>query len=483
MIQKTGSTGLPRGIMTRARHGFVLVVAAAILAWLSFSGGRAASLGRLDFARLSEESVRWLSEYIRIDTSNPPGREGQAAEYLAQILRREGIPARVIPTLPGRANVYARLSGRTKAGALALVHHMDVVPADPEAWSVPPFEGVFQNGHVWGRGALDAKGLGIAHLAALVAVKRSGYPLERDLVFIATADEESGGEAGLGWMIENRPNLFKGVGYALTEGGINLLRDGQLVFIGLEVTQKVPVWLRLTAAGSAGHGAVPRPEAASHRLVRALDRLLRYQWPVTLDPVVARYLKEIAPFQPPDLREIMGRPDELVKVQDLSRRLDPVHQSLLRNTLAVTLLRAGKKTNYLSDRAVAELDCRLLPSQDPEQFIHTVGQIINDPFIDLEPILIGTAASSPPEGRLFEAVRQVTQRLEPDATVGTFVLPGFSDARLLRDHGIMSYGLDPFRLKENQSAGVHGTDERIPISELDFAIRYFYEVTAELVLK
>jgi acetylornithine deacetylase/succinyl-diaminopimelate desuccinylase-like protein len=483
MIEKTSKTGSPEARYDCTVRHSLPVPCLMLLVCLACSDGYAATPARPDLARLSEESVRWLSQYIRIDTSNPPGGEVHAADYLVQVLRREGVAARVIPSMPGRANVYARLKGRTRGNGLALVHHMDVVPAEPEGWSVPPFGGLVQDGQVWGRGALDAKGVGIAHLAAFIAVKRSGYPLETDLVFLATADEESGGDAGLGWLTENRPELLQGIGYAITEGGTNVIRDGNLVYLGVEVTQKVPVWLRVTATGSSGHSAFQPSETASHRLVRGLDRLLRYQWPLSVHPAVARYFKSVAPFLPPDLQERMSQPEELIRTPDLIRRFDPLHQSLLRNTVAVTVLRAGSKTNQAPEHAMAELDCRLLPSQDPEDFVEAVRQIINDPSIEIEPILQGSAASSPAASRLFDAVRQVTLRLEPGATVGTFVLPGFSDARWLRNQGIVSYGLDPFRLGEGQSAGIHGTDERIPVSELEFAIRYFYEIAAELVLE
>lgn len=431
---------------------------------------------------VSRESVRWLSDYIRIDTSNPPGREARSAEFLASLLRKEGISCQVFSSTPGRANVYARIKGTTNKGGIALVHHMDVVPAEKNAWAVPPFDGRVEDGYVWGRGAIDSKGLGIVHLAALIGLKRSGIRPDRDIVFLATADEESGSRAGLQWIIQNRPRVLKGIKYALTEGGTNIIRDGHLACVGVETTQKIPVWLRVTAVGTAGHAAFANRDAAPHRLIRALDRLLRYQTPVVVDPAVAHYLRDVAGFEPPDIRDRLLHLDDLVRDPDEIKHFEPAQQVLLHNTISVTVVKAGLKTNYMPESAYAELDCRLVPSQDPDEFIDVLSEIINDSNVVIEPFLIASPAASSSYTELFQALRDVTQKVEKRAVVTPSVLPGFSDSRFLRELGIASYGFDPFKLENEQTQGVHGVDEKLAVSDLDFAIRYCFRVLAQFVL-
>jgi len=453
------------------------------LAWLVVAAPSPPDIRRdpdLHLSKISQEAVKWLSEYVKINTANPPGRELRAAEYLGGLLAAEGIPFRNAISAPGRANLVARIKGTDPGGGLALVHHMDVAAADKAGWSAPPFSGLIRDGYVWGRGTVDSKGLGIVHLASFIAVKRSGVTPKRDLVFLVTCDEEMGGSAGMEWVIKHRPSWLQGVDYALTEGGSNIVQGGRLVHVGVETTQKLVLWLRIRAFGEEAHSAVPGKATASHRLVHALDRLLRYQPAIRITPEVSRYLRDIAPYQPPDVRDRLLHPEDLVEDILAVRRLAPVHQALLRDTIALTFVRAGRSTNILSETAYAELDCRLVPDQDPMEFLDKVNEIVNDENVLIEPFLVSSPASSPLQSKLFDAIRTATRLFEPQATVGGSVLAGFSDARFLREKGIICYGFDPFK-GEDRSPGVHGTDERISVSDLEFAIRYCHAVVSEMV--
>ncbi len=461
---------------TGLRLGLVILTF-AIIAAPSHSAPQTIDENQLD--KVSREAVRWLSNYVRINTTNPPGNELQAARYLAQLLQREGIPSRTVVSQPGRANLIARLTGRTREGGIALVHHMDVVPVDAAAWTVPAFSGLVRDGYVWGRGTLDSKGLGIVHLAAMVALKRSGRIPERDVLFMAVSDEETGGGAGMGWIVENRPEWFQGIDYALAEGGANIVHDNRLAYVGLESTQKVAVWLKLTAAGEPGHGSYTNKDAAAPRLVRALDRLMRYQPGVIITPAVSRYFREIAPFQSAEVRDRFLHPEELRRDPDGLRRLDPIHQALLHNTISLAVLKAGNGTNAVPGTASAELDCRLVPTQDPDDFVETVTDIVNDPRITVEPVLISSSAGSPIDSDLAEAIRKVTQSIDRQTVVGSSVLAGFTDARFLRERGIVAYGFDPFKGSDGNLRGIHGADERVAVSDLEFAIRYFSAVVSE----
>ncbi len=431
-----------------------------------------------DFKDLLKESVRTLSSYLQIDTSNPPGRELRAAEYLAQVLRREGVPARVLKSAPGRGNVYARLKGRSDQGGLMLLSHLDVVPAEAASWTVPPFSGINRGGYIWGRGAVDAKGLGIAHLATMIALKRARIRLDRDVVFLATADEESGGSDGMAWIVRRHPEVLAGVDFALAEGGNNLVRDGHLAYVGVEHTQKIPVWLRLTCRGKSGHASVPSRGSAPHRLIRALERLLGYQPPVQINSAVSRYFRELAPFQSDGLRERYLDIKDAARNPDFLRNMEAGHRALLRTTISVTVARFGLKINSIPGQAVAELDCRLVPGSDPNEFLATVSDVIGDPNVEIEPLLVGESAASSLDSTFFAAIRSAVSRVERRAVVGPAVMPGFSDSRFLRERGIVAYGLDPF-LSAAPVSETHANDEKLAVQELDFAIRFLWEIVSQ----
>ena len=245
---------------------------------------------QVDLAALQDEAVDWLQEYIRINTINPPGNETAGAEFFAGIFDAEGIEYEMAESAPGRGNIWARLDGGDEPG-IVLLHHIDVVPADERYWSTDPLSGELRDGYIYGRGTLDTKTSGILHLAAFLALHRSETPLERDVIFMATADEEAGGFFGAGWLVENRPELFENVGFLLNEGGGGSEVDGVVNF-GLEVTQKVPYWLRLTASGEPGHGSRPLVSYASVEMIAALERFRLHQFEARIIPAVDVHFKD-----------------------------------------------------------------------------------------------------------------------------------------------------------------------------------------------
>src|SRR6185503_12878877 len=253
----------------------------------------------LDWDALGREAVALLSDYIRINTTNPPGNELEGARFLERVLAREGIEAQILDTTglgPGRANLYARLKGRGGKRAIALVHHIDVVPADPRFWSVDPFGGVVKDGYVWGRGAIDFKGQGIAHLVALLALKRSGVPLTRDIVFIANADEELLGVHGAAAFVERHSDLLRDVEYVINEGAWNRVENGRLLFYSIAVAEKLNFSQRMTVRGTPGHGSRPNRDNPVPTLIAALGALSKFEAPLTMTPVVDRYFRGIAPM-------------------------------------------------------------------------------------------------------------------------------------------------------------------------------------------
>lgn len=413
---------------------------------------------------LQDQAVEWLQEYIRTNTVNPPGNEIAGVRFLAAIFETEGIPYEIVESAPGRGNIWARLAGGSEPDLL-LLHHIDVVPADARYWTYDPLSGEIQDGAIYGRGALDTKSLGIIHLAAFLSLHRSGTVLNRDVIFMATADEEAGGFFGVGWLVEHRRELFDDIGYAINEGGGGTISDGQIQF-SVEVTQKVPYWLRLTTRGQPGHGSRPQVSTAVTQLVTALGRLSEYEFPVRVIPAVDAFFRGLAGTASPDWRSRYA--DIGIAIQepgtlDELQRHNPGHYALLRNTCSMTRLSGSDKINVIPTEAWAELDCRLLPDQSPDDFLSELAEVLGDD-VEIEVLMGFTPAQSTAETGLFRAIEDVTRTHFPSANVVPAVLPAFTDSHFLRDLGITAYGYRPVAVPQHDLAGVHGNNERISVA-------------------
>ena len=420
-----------------------------------------AARAQVAVGNLQDQAVEWLQDYVRLDTINPPGNEIAGARFLAAIFEAEGIPYEMAESAPGRGNIWARLDGGPEPG-LILLHHIDVVPADPNYWSTDPLSGEIRDGLLYGRGALDTKSSGIAHLAAFIALHRSGVALSRDVIFMATADEEAGGFFGVGWLVENRPELFDGVGYVINEGGRGADTGGQVQF-SVEVTQKVPYWLRLTARGNPGHGSRPQAASSVTRLVAALDRLREHEFEPRVIPAVDTYFRRLAPGMGPEWESRYADMTAAIRDPEVLADLlghNPGHSGLLRNTCSMTRLGGSEKINVIPTEAWAELDCRLLPDQDPNEFLGELGAILGRD-IAVETLMGFTPAMSSSETGFFRSIEEVTQTHFPGASVVPSVSTGFTDSHFLRDLDIIAYGYAPFVVPRQDAAGVHGNDERI----------------------
>ncbi|MFQ5700508.1 MAG: M20/M25/M40 family metallo-hydrolase, partial [Acidobacteriota bacterium] len=355
-----------------------------LLAGVVVSRGWAAGI---DWPRYQEETVDRLSHYLTINTANPPGNEMRATRYFKEWFAQEGIPSEVFEIAPGRANLVARLKGDGSKRPLIISNHVDVVNADSSAWKVAPFSGAIRDGRIYGRGALDMKGMGLLEAMVLVALHREGIPLSRDVVFVATADEEVGfgGAAGL---VENKPDLIREAEFLITEGGQNLLEGKQVRFFGVDAAEKAPFWLRLVAEGTPGHGSRPKRDAASHRLVRALARVVDWETPITILPGVEKFFRDLARLEEPGRAEQFRHLRRAIEDPDFLRSLteDDTTNYLLRDTVSLTVLKGAPQTNVIPGRAVAHLDVRLLPGRKPEEFLAQLREVIADPSIAIEVI-------------------------------------------------------------------------------------------------
>lgn len=444
---------------------------------------RPAAPGRaLDWPALDAEALDLFRRYLRINTTNPPGNELEAARFLAAFLNAEGIPATILDSTelgPGRANVYARLRGSGAKRAIALVHHMDVVPVAPAHWSVPAFAGEVRDGFVYGRGALDMKGQGITHLMALVALKRSGVPLTRDIVFIANADEELGSTGALVF-VQRHPDLLADVEFLITEGGANVYRNGRLEYYGVGVAEKRTFWQRLTVTGTPSHGSRPTKANPVPRLVAALDRIARYETPLHVTPGVRKFFHDISRNYSGEQRGWLADIDAALATPRAREWIlnDVYWNAILRNTISLTGLTGSNKTNVIPAEASAELDIRLLPDQDADSLLASLQRIVGDTAVHFHTLLSPKSPfESPATTPLFHAIEHAAHERDPGAIVTSSMMTGATDRPTYRRLGITVYGLDPFKVEAaDEQKGTHGNDERLSVANLRSGVRFVYDV-------
>ncbi|MDO8543806.1 MAG: M20/M25/M40 family metallo-hydrolase [Opitutaceae bacterium] len=462
----------------------VLASILSLLATAAFAASSPPARSTLDWNRIGDEATQLLSAYLRINTANPPGNEKAAADFLRETLARDGITATIWEPVAGKANLLARVPGSGRKRPMILLHHMDVVPAARAFWTVDPFGGVVKDGYVWGRGAIDTKGLGIAELVALLTLKRQGIMLDRDVIYLATSDEEIGGVLGAGDVTKHHADALGKAEFVLNEGG-NIVTDetGKPLYYGVLAAEKAPFWLEVTARGMPGHGSIPRDDSAPNKLVRALEKIRTWPLPLVITPVVERYIRAIAPTVDPALRPLYADIRRAVENPAARQQLakNPRVYALLRNTISITVIEGSNKTNVIPPLARAELDVRLLPGQDPQAFLADIRRVATDLGVEIRPLGIGWP---PPESSLdsafYDAIAAVTKRHDPGVPVVPLVSTGFTDSHYFMELGMTCYGFAPFKISERERERVHGNDERLSVENLRRGTQYIYELLQEL---
>jgi acetylornithine deacetylase/succinyl-diaminopimelate desuccinylase-like protein len=432
---------------------------------------------------LEDEAFGWLREYITIDTINPPGNESRAVEFYARILEAEGIPYQTAESAPGRGNIWARLEGGDEPG-LIMLQHTDVVPADMNYWTVDPLGGEIIDGYLYGRGALDMKGTGINQLATFLALHRAGAPLNRDVIFVATADEEAGGFFGAGWLVKNHPEIFEDVGLLINEGGGGEISDAGEAVFSVEVTQKVPVWLRLKSVDTPGHGSMPRATSSVTRLVQALEIIRTNPFEPRIVPAVDAMFQSLSisagPEWAPAYANIAGAIEEPGFLGRLQAHSPYLH-ALTRDTCSLTRMNASNKINVVPPEAWAEIDCRILPDRPSEVFVNELRDMISDTGVEIEVIMAFTPAVTDTNTRLYTAIEDVTSERYPGSRVMPAVASGFTDSHFTRDLGIASYGFDPILVPEAEFERIHGNDERVEIAAFKRAVTDHLAIISSVV--
>jgi acetylornithine deacetylase/succinyl-diaminopimelate desuccinylase-like protein len=432
-----------------------------------------------------QEAVRFTSELIRIDTTNRGGgdcRERPAAEYVAERLTDAGLDPLLLERTAGRANVVARIPGTDPGADALLVHgHLDVVPADPAEWTVPPFSGEVADGVVWGRGAVDMKDSVAMVLATVRAWARAGARPRRDVVLAFTADEEDTARDGAAFLVAEHPDLFEGCTEAIGESGAYTFHAGQgrrVYPVG--AGERGTAWVTLTARGRAGHGSRVNPENAVTRLAAAVTRIGEHTWPVRLSPTVRAALAGLAALHDVPLPAAVADPgsagpDETARaVDDLLDRLGPsaaLVRATVRNSAAPTMLEAGYKVNVVPGSATARVDGRVVPGGE-EEFAATLDRLTG-PDVTWRYLHHQVPLQAPVDAPAFAVLREALLHFDPGAHVVPYCMAGGTDAKQFGALGITGYGFMPLRLPEgyDYQAMFHGVDERVPADALHFGTR------------
>ncbi len=414
-----------------------------------------------DWRAIEPHALELLQQYIRIESVNPPVDSRKAAAFFQSELEKAGLHPKLYGNSPEHMNMIVRLEGRDRTKKpLMLLNHFDVVPVDAAAWAMPPFGATLKDGMIWGRGALDMKGIAIMHLTALTTMKRMGIVPSRDIIMVTTCDEETNGTNGIRWLIENHWKEMDPE-WVIDEGGFgtrDILANGKLIF-GVPVGEKQVVQIRLRAKGTAGHGSQPIPDNANDTLLRAIQKALDAPVSAKENPIVTAMRTNVG-----------GQMAE-----------NKYTAAIQRNTMSLTTLTAGvgnpPKVNVIPSNSEATIDCRLLPGVNAQEFISDVRARINDPKVTVE--LISNPADSgvsSSQTAAFEAIKAAILKHHPTATVTPMLVPHGTDSAQMRRKGVNCYGLTPMILDAATAGTMHSDQERIPVAEFQKGIRIFFDV-------
>ncbi len=446
----------------------------------------------LNWSAIVDETINMLQGLIRLDTSNPPGNEGLAASFIANLLNENGIQPIVIETAPGRGNTIARLKGNGNAPPLLLYSHTDVVPVERDRWTVDPFGGEIHNGYVYGRGALDMKGIGAMQLSVFLTLARQmkstpGWVPDRDIILAATADEETDTDQGIGMLVKNHPDLIRAE-YGLSEfGGYSMYASGKC-FYPVQAAEKGTVWMRMRATGRPGHASVPHDDNAVVHLARAVEKLSRVRLPMHMSVTARTFISGLADglggAQGAGMRALLAAGDQngsplierVVRDPGLSGEL----HAITHNTATPTGLNAGRKINVIPSFAEAMLDCRTVPGFGAPETIDELRRALGSDAADVtfEVDSVSPAVEFNTNTPLYRLISQTLRKHDPTGIPLPSMLTGATDAKHVASLGAICYGFSPMKFHpgERFSDMVHGHDERVSIESLAWGVQTLYEV-------
>ncbi len=438
--------------------------------------------------QIEQEITQFLSELIRINTTNPPGNETQAANFIAQYLARDGFESEIVESAPGRGSIITRLKGTGEKPSLLLLSHLDVVAANPAEWSVPPFDGAVKDGYVYGRGAYDMKGMTAIELFTLKLLKKNNIPIKGDVVLAATADEEKGGEEGAGFLLRNHKEKVW-CPYVLNEGGGLAIPQKNGNVYPVQTAEKGILWFKVKAKGTPGHGSTPNTaDNAILRINKVIAKLDSYKPATMYVSTLKEYLAEIARINPDlesDFKNLLNNPTKSDEILDELAKKDKALAEEIRprtkTTITPTIIGGGCKENIIPSGCEATFDCRVLPGQSVDETLSTIKDLLKDVGFDklsFEIIQIHDGNESTTQTPLFSAISNVLREIEPNCGVTPAMTTGGTDSRFFRETGSVCYGFHPMRPDEPNDElekRMHGIDERITIENLVFGTSVFYE--------
>jgi acetylornithine deacetylase/succinyl-diaminopimelate desuccinylase-like protein len=441
-----------------------------------------------DFADARDEALAILRDLVRIDTSNPPGNETKVADYLKQRLSAEGIDAEIVGADPNRGNLIARVRGGGAKRPLLLMGHTDVVGVERDKWTVDPFAAEVRDGFLYGRGATDDKDSVAAFLVAMLLIHRAKLPLERDVIFVAEASEEGGAnQFGIGYLIAQHWSKIEAE-LALAEGGVVATRNGDVRYVGIATTEKMPTGMTLTARGTSGHGSVPRPDNPIVHLSAAVAKIGAFQSPMRLNETTREFFKRLARISAPGEAAVYRRledPNESAAAQAELYLQNLAYHSMLRTSISPNVIDGGFRYNVIPAEATATLDVRALPGEDVPALMASLNELIDDPAVELTLRSGGggrpAAPPSPLDNDLFQALERAQQTMYPKALTLPMMLTGATDMAQLRAKGVAAYGVAA--PAEEGELRAHGNDERIDVDALGKFVEFVYRAVVDVAVK
>src|SRR5579871_6145708 len=468
-------------------HRAARILLTLVLATVCSVGARAqSSMAKPDLTKLEDEAQLWLSDLVRINTVNPPGNEATVAKYISAIFQKEGVSNEVIEMAPGRSIVVARIQAGPlpdPSNALLLVAHQDTVGVDVKKWTTDPFAGTVRDGYLWGRGSIDDKAMLAANIATMVEIKRTNAHIARDVIFLSTDDEEQGGSASIKVAIQKYWDKIA-CAYALNEGGRVIVKDAKVQYVGVQASEKVAYNVTVTATGSSGHGSLPKPDNAVVHLAMAVEKLGTYQVPAEPNTITLRYFEQLSKIEDDDIAKWMRALEQPERKELAVRHLSdesPMWNSMLRDTIAPTILQAGVRVNVVPSIATANLNIRMLPGHSIEELMGQFVKIVNDPQIKFQ-LAPDSGENAPPSdlnSPLFKTIERLTPQEFPGAVTVPFLGTGATDSAALRLHKVQAYGLEPIPMMEADSSRVHADDERVPLDGFHKGIAFLYHVVSD----
>jgi acetylornithine deacetylase/succinyl-diaminopimelate desuccinylase-like protein len=430
---------------------------------------------------LHQEAAGYLAGLVKIDTSNPPGNEIEAARYIKGLLDREGIASTIVESAPGRASLIARLKGSGARKPLMLMGHLDVVGVERSKWTVDPFAATVKDGYLYGRGALDDKGMDAANLAVFLKLHRDKVPLDRDVILLAEAGEEGTSEFGIDYLVASHWDKID-CEYALNEGGTFNVLGGKLQYAGVQTTEKVPRGLRVVARGTSGHGSMPRLDNAVTHLAAAVAKIGAWQPQMRLNETTREFFARLAAISTPEQAALLGHLEDPA-VQEKLRATSILYNSMLRTSVVPTIIKGGFRENVIPAEAEAILDVRALPDEDIDSLVATLRTLVNDPAVEITRRTEGqrrpAAPASSIHNEMFAALERAQKRVFPEAITVPLMQTGATDGAQLRAKGVQTYGI-AIPTDDEDLHRMHGNDERVSLDALGRFTDYLYAAVVDV---